>query len=536
MTQFEVSHASDMELLEATRSGDTNAYGELWRRHAGAGQKAASSIAPSLDPQDLTAEAFAKILRALKGGKGPTGAFRPYLYQVQRSLAADWLTERDPLSKSTNEPLEAIPDLDTPWPWDDQALDEETAVQAFAQLEDRWKTVLWYTEVERMPPRKIATILGTSPNGVSKLAARAREGLRSAWLDAHLSKKLFSPECEIPLKNLRKMQEGRLSRATRAQVQAHVANCEACQNATEELTNVRQRMVAAVLVLIVGPGATAALAASFSGAAPAAAAAASLHPTPLTAGVSLAKKAGNALKSPLGVVAAASVVTVVAAGAFAAAMQMASNVAPAPVSAVDQSTTTSDNNSAVTTPVSEDRQAPETQGPEGNGSTGSDGNQTFEDTRVSPPPPEVKPPGKDSGGDGGSDGDGDGDGGGPIDDGYDHTLLPGYLCYFEGEGSGSHNIAGRSSSAGFLKVRITQPPSIIPVELIVANGVTTGTDATNWWFTESLTPLEKWPGLHPGEIRESRVELQLISNDGRRSPWSEIVLPLTPPPIESCGL
>lgn len=531
MTHLEVRHASDLELLEATRENHPDAYGELWRRHSGAGHTAAKSIAPSLDPQDLTAEAFLKIFRALKSGKGPAGAFRPYLYQVQRALAADWLAERDPLSKTSNEPLESLPDLENPWPWDDQALDEDTAVQAFSLLEDRWQTVLWYTEVEQMPPRKVAAIMGTSANGVSKLAARAREGLRTAWLDAHLSRRRFSPECEAPLKNLRKLQDGKLSRSARAEVQSHLAECAACRNASEELAHVRQRLVAAVLVLIVGPGATAALAASFTAAAPAAAAGVfPVGSTPaLHGGVALAKRAGNALKTPVGAIAATSVVALTAAGAFAYSLQAATPDQTELTGVTEQLV---DDSEADTDVVTQTRATHEPATKETPDSDSGEAVDAPEVANAGPFSPVILPPGS-------GPGTGPGTGPGPRPgtdpgDGYDHTLKPNYLCYFEHDGPGSINISGTASAQGLLKVRITQPPSSTPVELIVAQGVTTGTDAEGWWFTESLTPLEKWPGLLPGEIRESTLEIQLITSDGRRSPWNTIVLPETVPPIETC--
>ena len=60
------------------------------------------------------------------------------------------------------------------------------AADAFAQLAQRWQTVLLCTEFEGATPAMIAPQLGLTANGVAALAYRAREGLRQAYLDQYL--------------------------------------------------------------------------------------------------------------------------------------------------------------------------------------------------------------------------------------------------------------------------------------------------------------------------------------------------------------
>ncbi len=45
--------ASDMELLEACRAGDSSQFAPLWERHQQAGRVAARNLAPGLDADDL---------------------------------------------------------------------------------------------------------------------------------------------------------------------------------------------------------------------------------------------------------------------------------------------------------------------------------------------------------------------------------------------------------------------------------------------------------------------------------------------------
>lgn len=182
---------SDEVLLARSREGDSAAFGELWERHRLAGIVAARGIAPTLDPDDLVSGAYLKIFELVRDGRGPTGAFRPYLYRVISSLAAD--SYRSPELSSSH--LEEVPDLNEAGPWEDGAFDLNAAARAFESLPERWQSVLWYTEVEGMAPRQVAPLLGLSANGVSALAARAKEGLQSAWVETHIDMQLRDEAC-----------------------------------------------------------------------------------------------------------------------------------------------------------------------------------------------------------------------------------------------------------------------------------------------------------------------------------------------------
>ena len=54
---------------------------------------------------------------------------------------------------------------------------------AFRQLPDRWRHILAAVEIEGRKPAELAAELGLSPNAASALVARARRGLRAAYLD-----------------------------------------------------------------------------------------------------------------------------------------------------------------------------------------------------------------------------------------------------------------------------------------------------------------------------------------------------------------
>src|SRR3954463_10142209 len=84
---------SDAELIDRMRSGDDTAYEALYRRHAGAVRRYARTCCrDGHTADDLTAEVFARMLQAVRGGSGPEYAVRAYLLTTVRRVAANWTT------------------------------------------------------------------------------------------------------------------------------------------------------------------------------------------------------------------------------------------------------------------------------------------------------------------------------------------------------------------------------------------------------------------------------------------------------------
>ncbi|HEY5229466.1 MAG TPA: hypothetical protein VIJ11_01070, partial [Galbitalea sp.] len=52
---------SDEELIANARSGDQNAFAELWRRHYRSGARVARQFTSSIDADDLVSEAYTRI-------------------------------------------------------------------------------------------------------------------------------------------------------------------------------------------------------------------------------------------------------------------------------------------------------------------------------------------------------------------------------------------------------------------------------------------------------------------------------------------
>jgi RNA polymerase sigma factor (sigma-70 family) len=239
---------SDAELIESARSGDTSAFGELWLRHYRPAARVARQFT-SIDADDLVSEAYARIFQRVLAGGGPTGAFRPYLYTTIRNLASTWGAASRDVQVDMIEDFEdeRIPDDPAAW-----ALDRTLTASAFRGLPERWQTVLWYTEVEGMDPHEVAPIMGITANSVAALSYRAREGLRKAWLQAHINDATASGECQWTMAHLGDHTRNGLSARDAERMTDHLADCAKCTIVSEEVDEVGSHLAMVMIPLLLG--------------------------------------------------------------------------------------------------------------------------------------------------------------------------------------------------------------------------------------------------------------------------------------------
>lgn len=255
---------SDADLLEAVRTGDAAAYGQLYERHLAAARSLARQLVRGAqDADDVTADAFARVLDLLRRGGGPRDGFRPYLLTAVRRLAYDrYRGERRAVATG------AVEELDPGQPFTDPAvegLERSLIARAFLSLPERWRAVLWHTEIEGAKPADVAPLLGLTANGVAALSYRAREGLRQAYLQMHLSS-AARPGCQPTLAKLGAYVRGGLSRRDSDSVEAHLARCGDCRAVYAELTDVNTSLRGVVAPIFLGPAAAGYLAAVKGGA------------------------------------------------------------------------------------------------------------------------------------------------------------------------------------------------------------------------------------------------------------------------------
>jgi hypothetical protein len=199
------------------------------------------------------------VLAQLKRGKGPDSAFRPYLLTTVRRVAYDRFRAEGRLVVSGE--MEAF---DPGVPFADPAvadLERTMISRAYASLPERWRTVLWHTEIEGARPAEVAALLGLTANGVAALAYRAREGLRQAYLQMHLSG-VARGECRPTAARLGAYVRGGLAKREAAAVAAHLDECADCRAVSGELADVNVALRGMVAPIILGPAAAAYMAAA----------------------------------------------------------------------------------------------------------------------------------------------------------------------------------------------------------------------------------------------------------------------------------
>lgn len=242
--------ASDGQLMELVRNGGTLAYEELYRRHVSAATKVARKHVDSYsDADDVISEAFASVLESLVAGKGPDSFFRAYLlcavsrisHQKNRAWAKTKPTDDLTILDG------AFFDLDTAL----QSFEEKTIVAAFKALPERWQAALWYVDIEGMKPAAAAPFLGLSPNGVSSLVGRAREGLSRNYLQNHIAHTEDSV-CAEHLGQLGAFVRNGLNGSTTKKIDAHLEKCKECSAVLADLADVQSSLRAGIFPLVAG--------------------------------------------------------------------------------------------------------------------------------------------------------------------------------------------------------------------------------------------------------------------------------------------
>lgn len=249
--------ARDAELLARVRADDKSAFGELFERHHEAALRAAKRFTAGtrISAEDCVSDAFAQIFAALQRGKGPDEFFRAYLYTVMRNAVQ--AANRVDSESVTVDDFEIIERTSKKHDVDPAITRFETEVvrAAFASLPERWQSVLWYSDIEEMKPAEVAPILGLTSHGVSMLRTRAREGLRSAYLQEHLRAVAPGSACEGVASKLGAFSRMTLSARERAKVTAHLADCADCTAMAAEVKNVNRGLLGIIALLFFGTSA-----------------------------------------------------------------------------------------------------------------------------------------------------------------------------------------------------------------------------------------------------------------------------------------
>ncbi|MDX6231512.1 MAG: hypothetical protein QOH68_463 [Nocardioidaceae bacterium] len=247
------SASSDAELISAVRSGDNDAYGELFSRHREAAMRMARQLVLGPDADDLVAEAFVRVMAVVQAGKGPDEFFRAYLLSSIRRLHIDRIRATQRVRPTGDEAeLDRVVRFVDPI---EMSFEQKAAADAFASLPERWQLVLWHLDVEGQKPAQIAPLLGLSPNSVSALVYRAREGLRLAYLQGHLAPPR-DDNCTWTTSHLGQYVRKALSKRDTATVDDHLETCSRCSALLLELAEVNSNLPGLLAPVVIGTAAT----------------------------------------------------------------------------------------------------------------------------------------------------------------------------------------------------------------------------------------------------------------------------------------
>ncbi|MFF4456482.1 sigma-70 family RNA polymerase sigma factor [Streptomyces goshikiensis] len=235
----------------------SDVMGEVFSRHHSAVLAYARTCCRDVaTAKDLASEAFARTYRAVAWGAGPEHAWRPYLLTCVRRVATDWMrrSARTQLSDDFEKWAGDLCDGQDVEGAVLSAEEESLVLRAYRSLPERWQAVLWHAVVEHEPATETARRLGISAGGVGSLAARAREGLREAYLRAHLDQSA-SDECRHYGGLLAAALRRPATRVTR-DLGRHLRACPDCARAERDLRHVN-RSLGALLpagILLWSPG------------------------------------------------------------------------------------------------------------------------------------------------------------------------------------------------------------------------------------------------------------------------------------------
>ncbi|MGI8685784.1 MAG: sigma-70 family RNA polymerase sigma factor [Acidimicrobiales bacterium] len=231
---------TDGELVAAAAEGEQAAFAELYGRHMEKATSVARSVTSNAhDSADAVSDAFAKVFHVVRGGRFPEGAgFEGYVVTAARRAAIDHIRRA-----SRTVPGDGLDNTEAP-STDARPSERVVAVEnaalvarAFSGLATHLRAVLYLTEVEGMPMREAAALLGVTPNACAQRAVRARARLRQRYLQAHVAPGA-ARGCRDTVDQLGAYVDNGLSPRDLAKVESHLAACETCRHRVTELRDI----------------------------------------------------------------------------------------------------------------------------------------------------------------------------------------------------------------------------------------------------------------------------------------------------------
>ncbi len=198
--------------------------------------------------EELAAETFTRVLRALSSGNGPQESVLGYLLIALRSEAGR-VAQLEAKSvavepESIAEFFEAAPDFV------DELSEREQIVNAFSSLSDDARQLLWLVEVEGLATDDAAMHLNMAPGALRVSLHRARKRLATSYLQQYVE--VIDPGCLPFASKLASLTRRSLGKRDTAAVERHLLGCPECTQQVARLRALGEQLRVWVGPLVVG--------------------------------------------------------------------------------------------------------------------------------------------------------------------------------------------------------------------------------------------------------------------------------------------
>ncbi len=227
----------DAKVARRTQDEGVSAFEFLCQRHVGPAWDIAYAVTGQRqDSASAVADAFVRVLRPGRPARFDTPEeLETALLTATRAAAIE--AARRPGTDRTGEVAAAagVDDLGDPSEADGAPGSRLPVVTAaYRSLPERWRSVLWLTEVQHAAEAEAAAVLGVSGNGLAQLGFRARSGLRERYLQAQL-RGVVATDCRPVVEHLAAFAGNTLPAHELATVDEHVRRCRDCEERVAEL-------------------------------------------------------------------------------------------------------------------------------------------------------------------------------------------------------------------------------------------------------------------------------------------------------------
>jgi RNA polymerase sigma-70 factor (ECF subfamily) len=183
LTQDFVTDRMDDGVIRRAQSGDRAAIGELYTIHRrGIYRYLYYQVGDIHAAEDLTAEVFIQMIRALPGYQARGVPFQAWLYRIARNASIDYFRK---MSKRQYMPLDEEMEAgeDSPETFAARSLTSDRLREALARLNKAQRDVIILRFIVEMPIAEVARVLGKREDAIKGLQRRGLLALRSILSD-----------------------------------------------------------------------------------------------------------------------------------------------------------------------------------------------------------------------------------------------------------------------------------------------------------------------------------------------------------------